>query len=984
MYAVLYIDDDADLLDITRQYLEETGIFRVDTAVSARDALKIMSSTTYDAIIADYQMPAMNGISLLEFTRKTYGNIPFILFTGRGREEVVIEAINNGADYYLQKGGDPDALFAELIHKLQQAIQLRKQQAVLRINEERLRKAQILGQTGAWEYYPGSKMIWASDEALNIFGIVSPSGDYPVEEIEAYIPDRVRVHQALIDLIEQGKEYHIEYSIMPADGTLPRTIVSSAELEKDASGTPLKIVGIIQDVTRQKEMETAILDSEAKYRTLIENSIMGIGIVNKTRVLYANHTLLRIFGYDTFEEFSKIPILDHLMPESRVRFRAPMEHYARGGVFPERLEQDIIRKDGRVRTVEFNVRPLEFNGQKCDQVSLIDITERKDAEAQLRRNEERFREIYQNAPVGIFRSTPEGELIWTNPAFSRMLGYGSAEELTETVSRSNLAEVIWDPPAHRPLFIKKVMESKQWYVSNVYMRHKDGHRLTVLLSYRSLFNPESARTELEGFIEDVTEHAEAEKAIRDNEIQLRLALEATNDGLFDIDLLKTEVYLSPQFYRILGYEPDDFSPTLDAWISRIHPDDAESLARKMRVEILRDRPGFMFEYRMRSRLGEWRWLLCRGKVITWSVDGNPLRLIGTQYDITEQKKTKNALAREERTFRSLVDQLQECVVILGNDGEILFANPAAFRMVMLPEGTSLKPRTYISRFLTPGSFAHAMQYIHTVSEEPNPRIAQLMLMTITGDTRWAEACGIKISYRDREAILVTLHDITEQKSAEEKLSALNRKLHLLSSITRHDIMNKITVILGALSIAKRQNGEHGKSEVLSRLESATIAIRSQVEFTRIYEEVGNQDPCWQHLDHHIRQLPVPPGITLETRIDGIEVYADPMLGKVFDNLLDNTARYGERATRVRVHGDTTKDGFRIVFEDDGVGIPGEDKEVIFERGYGKNTGLGLFLSREILAITGMSIRETGVCGEGVRFEILVPPGGYRLASEKQE
>jgi len=109
------------------------------------------------------------------------------------------------------------------------------------------------------------------------------------------------------------------------------------------------------------------------------------------------------------------------------------------------------------------------------------------------------------------------------------------------------------------------------------------------------------------------------------------------------------------------------------------------------------------------------------------------------------------------------------------------------------------------------------------------------------------------------------------------------------------------------------------------------------------------------------------------------VYADAMLEKVFANLLDNSVRHGERVTSIRVSSRMDGTTLVVVWEDNGTGIVASDKEKIFGRGYGKNTGMGLFLIREILALTGISIRETGVPGSGARFEILVPEGKYRLA-----
>jgi len=109
----------------------------------------------------------------------------------------------------------------------------------------------------------------------------------------------------------------------------------------------------------------------------------------------------------------------------------------------------------------------------------------------------------------------------------------------------------------------------------------------------------------------------------------------------------------------------------------------------------------------------------------------------------------------------------------------------------------------------------------------------------------------------------------------------------------------------------------------------------------------------------------------------MEVYADPLLEKVFYNLVDNAIRYGERITTIRFSSEGTESGLSIICEDDGAGIPCEEKQRIFERGVGKNTGMGLFLTQEILGITGISIVENGVYGEGARFEIHIPRGTYR-------
>jgi PAS domain S-box-containing protein len=135
---VLYVDDEPDLLDLARIFLEFDGEFSVDTAVSAPEARTILAGNTYDAIVSDYQMPEEDGIAFLKSVRALHEDIPFLLFTGRGRENVVVEAIDNGVDFYVQKGGDPKAQFAELAHKIRQAVIRRQLAAKRRLAEEAL------------------------------------------------------------------------------------------------------------------------------------------------------------------------------------------------------------------------------------------------------------------------------------------------------------------------------------------------------------------------------------------------------------------------------------------------------------------------------------------------------------------------------------------------------------------------------------------------------------------------------------------------------------------------------------------------------------------------------------------------------------------------------------------------------------------------------------------------------------------------------
>ena len=356
------------------------------------------------------------------------------------------------------------------------------------------------------------------------------------------------------------------------------------------------------------------------------------------------------------------------------------------------------------------------------------------------------------------------------------------------------------------------------------------------------------------------------------------------------------------------------------------------------------------------------------------------------------KASENALLESEQRLSQIIGFLPDATFAIDYDGTVIAWNRA------IEEMTGISAADMIGK----GNYEYALPFYGTrrpilidlvfrPEEELRKDYTYVTIEStgITGETvdalplgksviLWGRASALYDAEGNVIGAIESIRDVTERRRLQDSLNAVNRRLHLLASITRHDIINKVTACLGYTALMKKRTNDAAVLDLTGRLERVISDIRYQAEFTRVYQEVGVKAPAWQDIGAILAGCSAA-AVAVAPFPGRLEVFADPMLPKVFANLVENTIRHGQTATRVTVRAETTGDDATIVYEDDGVGVPAEEKEMIFERGYGKNTGLGLFLAREILGITGISIRETGQPGAGARFEIVVPKGMFRTA-----
>lgn len=244
--------------------------------------------------------------------------------------------------------------------------------------------------------------------------------------------------------------------------------------------------------------------------------------------------------------------------------------------------------------------------------------------------------------------------------------------------------------------------------------------------------------------------------------------------------------------------------------------------------------------------------------------------------------------------------------------------------------------------------------------------------------RGARSGGVNAGEGSVEGLIT---NITKKKHSEDAFQQMSKKISILSSATRHDINNKLTILSGYTQLILADTQDPKITKYVNIEEKAIDDITKILKFTKEYEKVGIDLPQWQTLTDVVSRGVSQAGlgtIKFLNETKGYSVLADPLFERVFFNLADNAVRFGETATEMHARCEQRDGNLVVIFEDNGKGILPAQKERIFDRGFGKNTGLGLFLSREILAVTGLVIRETGDYEKGARFEILMPKNKFKI------
>ncbi|MDO9550205.1 MAG: PAS domain S-box protein [Methanoregula sp.] len=778
----------------------------------------------------------------------------------------------------------------------------------------------------------------------------------------------------------------------------------------DYQGKPA-ILGIARDITEKKRAEGALREREEQLRSLSDNLPSGmvyqiiIDPDGRRHFAHCSAGVERIHEV-TVDEVLRDPsvLYNQIEAEDLPRLKAA-EDSAVASMSPFSFSARIRTPSGAGRAVLLRSAPrhLPGGGILWDGIEL-DITSKKLADDELkaayeqlaasqeelkaqfnelctgqellRESEEKYRTLVEHTDDTVFIAQ-DGNLVFVNNAFSAMSDY-TAEDLIGKPFVHLVA------PEDRELVLSRhksrLSGNSLPEVYEFSLLHRNGITRSWV-KIRVGTGMYAGRLSTIGTLHDVTDDRMREKALAESEELYRKIVAAIPDIVVRTDIDGTIIFINENGVKISGHT--DSTDLIGTSIFSLFAPESLPLALQ-NTPLMFERPLGPVEYVFRAKDGTRITLEVNGDVLR-TPEGLPYGMVFICRDITERRRAEAALVESEENYRRIIENIQDVFYRTDRDGFITMISAYGARLVGFDSADEIIGKYRATDFYAdPGERDAFLAYL---GREKVVTGYSLTLRDRHGELHNATASSRLLFDAEGQVngIEGILHDVTHLKRAKNALRQANRQLTLMTSITRHDIRNQLMALRGWLELSRASVSDPGLMlELITKEQWIASIIEEQINFTTFFDEMGVKDPVWFDPVPLIRKsqeaLPFKK-IRLDIDISGIEIFADPLFEKVFYDLFDNALRYGGDAmTTIRVAVHRVESGILLVIEDDGTGISDNEKELLFNRGFGKNTGFGLFLVKEILTITGMTIRETGIPGKGARFEIRVPAGKYRSVS----
>ena len=1078
---VLHVDDQPDLADVAATFLErEDDRIAVRTATDAEEGLSVLADDDIDCIVSDFDMPGTDGLAFLETVREDYGDLPFVLYTGKGSEEVASDAISAGVTDYMQKETGTDQ-YAVLANRVVNAVEQHRAERKAERHRRRLTELSESTDDCLWMFDSDwEQLLFISGYEEVYDRPESAIRDDPRDFLAGVHPeDRELVADAMERLLA-GESVDIEYRIVRGDGEEGSVWVKGDPVFDDA-GDVARVVGFTRDVTERKEQTR-------RLETLISN-LPGIAYRSRNapdwpmEVVRGSCEVLTGYSGEALENGDVVWGSDILHPDDQDEMWAAVQE-ALAEDRPFEVTYRIRTRDGATRWMWERGRAVPGE----DDVEILegfitDVTERKERERQLQRTERRYQAVFDDPNILVGLVDTDGTVLEINHTAMEYV-----DATAGAVTGKPFAETTWF--AHSRALQRNVEE---WVD-----RAADGEYVDF---EADLAPPNSEPYAVEGVLRPVTNEDDevvsllvsgrdvTERKARERELERYEAyLQESTDIITVLDDAGKVKYESPAVGRVLGYEPGELIGRNG--FDLVHPDDVDDISSTFAELVAEPGATVTAQARFRTADDEWRWLEVRG---TNQLDHDAIEgVVTNNRDITVRKEREQELEETTTVLSTLVETLPVGVLVEDESREIIAANDRLFELFGLsgtPEeavGTDCErlAREVSDMFVDPSGFrsriddlietrtsvheeelvlrdgrvftrshepiellggdGHLWVYQEVTEQktreerlretrsrlealfeqspdminihdgdgnliDPNPRLLEKTGYDedeLTGTRVWeldqtiapdeARALWEEMDHGDRErfegvyrraddtTFPVEVHirrlaldgderfmaisrDITERKERERELERQNERLAEFASVVSHDLRNPLNVAAGRLDLLEDEcdsdqlaaiRRAHDRMETLID-DLLTLARDGETESEPVALGPLCED-CWQNVETGTGRLRAETDRTI--RADRSR------LTQLFENLVRNAVEHGGEDVTVVV-GDLD-DGFYV--EDDGPGVPPEDRDRVFETGYSTvpdGTGFGLSIVRDVVEAHGWELRLVEGDEGGARFEI---------------
>jgi len=762
---VLFVEDRPSDVELSLLELRSAGFDVTSDTVDTRAEFETkLRAGKYDVVLSDYRLQGWVGMDALDLMRSSGRNIPFILVTGSLGDEAAVDCVKRGAADYVIK--DHLSRLPIAIRQALEQRRLRHSEAVavsaLESSEERYRDL-VENSSDAILLMSGGKWTFANRAAARLFGATGPEdliGRPLLDSVEPSV--RREVHQRLEHSTATGEvNLPIERRLVRLDGSL---------LDVDVLAIPMTdglMVGaqvIMRDITSRKRMEEALKEREERFRQITENIREAFYMVKAdlSELLYVSPAYEGIAGRSREEVYRDLRVFFAAVhPDDLAQVQADLAQVRRGAEIESR-EFRLLRPDGEVRWVLGRTVPVRNASGEVYRLAgvALDITERKLAEEELKESEERFRGVYENTTIGLYRTTPSGRIVMANPALLRMLGFATFDEL----ARRNLEESGYEPNYPRAEFRRRIEGEGVVAGLESAWTKADGTTVWVRESARVVRAGDGAVLFYDGTVEDITERRRAELDLTLKNVVLTTQQETSLDGILVVDEHGQIMSFNQRFVDLWGIPPE---------VAALKSD---RRAMETVLDKLRDPAAFVARvewlYQHREEKSEEEVALKDGRTFDrysapmLGPEGDYYGRVWYFRDITARARAEQELRASEARLQSLFGGIDDALFVHDADGRIIDCNEAACRRLGYSREELLAMRT---------SDVDAPEFALGFGERTSQQLLRGRFacegLHVAKDGRRipVDINSSLIDYSGSPAILAVMRDISERRRAEEAL-----------------------------------------------------------------------------------------------------------------------------------------------------------------------------------------------------------------------